>query len=288
MSVISKILFPVDFSALCVAMGPSVQRAAAIFNARVTLVHVIDPASYNGFEIISRAMSDIEEDHRLAAEQKLAEFLADEFPAADSERIVATGDAATRIARIAREGAYGLIMMPTHAGIFRQMLLGSTAAKVLNDADIPVLTSRHAETLTPRPLGHREWLCAIGLSADSERVVRHAARAAAEVHANLTLLHAIPNAGLDSSVLLDVEEHQLAAERAEAAERIAELQRKAGSNAKVRIVIGPVKEALIEAARRSDADALILGRNPHHGGVGRLRDLTYSMIRDSPFPVLSL
>jgi hypothetical protein len=42
--------------------------------------------------------------------------------------------------------------MPTHTGTFRRMLLGSTTAKVLNDADCLVLTSTHAETIAPRPL----------------------------------------------------------------------------------------------------------------------------------------
>ena len=41
------------------------------------------------------------------------------------------------------------------------LLLGSTAAKVINDADCPVLTSTHAEVIAPRPLHHRDWLCAI-------------------------------------------------------------------------------------------------------------------------------
>jgi len=33
---------------------------------------------------------------------------------------------------------------------------------------------------------------------------------------------------------------------------------------------------------------LVIGRSPHPGAVGRLRDLTYAMIRDSPFPVISV
>ena len=32
----------------------------------------------------------------------------------------------------------------------------------------------------------------------------------------------------------------------------------------------------------------MIGRNPHPGATGRLRDLTYTMVRDSPFPVLSI
>ena len=74
------------------------------------------------------------------------------------------------------------------------MLLGSTTAKVLNDADCMVMTTQHAETISPRPLEHREWVCAIGLSADSERVLRIASQLAEAAQANLSLIHAIPAA----------------------------------------------------------------------------------------------
>jgi hypothetical protein len=74
----------------------------------------------------------------------------------------------------------------------------------------------------------------------------------------------------------------------QARERIAELQRKIGSRAPVRIAIGPIKQALLEAAGRFDADVLIIGRAPQADPHGRVRDLTYAIVRDSPFPVLSI
>jgi len=178
--------------------------------------------------------------------------------------------------------------MPTHAGIFRRMLIGSTTAKVLNDADSPVVTSRHAETIAPRPLEHREWLCTIGLDEDSERVLRYAHQAAAEAHSNLHIIHAIQSIDRNLPIQLDLDEHIQSEERKQARERIDDLQRRVGSQVPVRIVVGPIKEALIEAARQFDADALIIGRSPLSGTHGRLRDLTYAIVRDSPFPVLSI
>src|SRR6516164_9877210 len=82
--------------------------------------------------------------------------------------------------------------MPTHAGSFRRMLLGSTTAKVLNDADCPVLTTQHAQAVVPRPMEHREWVCAIGLGANSEGLLRYASRAAAAARARLSVIHAVP------------------------------------------------------------------------------------------------
>jgi hypothetical protein len=55
-----------------------------------------------------------------------------------------------------------------------------------------------------------------------------------------------------------------------------------------RIVIGPIKDALTEAARSLGADALVIGRSPQPGALGWLRDLTYAVVRDAPCPVLSV
>lgn len=287
MGIISNILFPVDFSPSCVAMGPYVKRAAAIASARVSLIHVFDPRSYSGVEEYVRGPVEIAEEHRELARKRLDAFLHREFPPAHHARILESGDVAAKITATARKG-YDLIMMPTHAGAFRRMLLGSTTAKVLNDADCPVETSRHVETIAPRPMEHREWLCVIGLSPDSERVLRFAHQASQQAGAHLSLLHAIPSADPGLPVQLDLEEQLQSEERRAARERIEELQRRVGSKAQVRIAIGPVKDALVEAMRRSDADAVIIGRSPQPGAQGRLRDLTYSIVRDSPFPVISV
>ena len=287
MGLITSILFPVDFSPSCIAMAPYVKRAATLFDAKVSLIHVFDPASYNGFELYLRRAPEIAGEHQTIGRNRINSFLRTEFPISERPRILVAGDAATEIAVAARSG-FDLTIMPTHAGTFRRMLLGSTTAKVLNDADCPVLTSRHAETIAPRPLGHREWLCTIGLGEDSERVLRYAHQAAAKARGNLQIIHAVQTTDPDFPVQLELEEQIQFDEIQKAGQRIADLQRSVGSNAPVRIVAGPVKEALLEAARRFDADALIIGRSPQSGAHGRIRDLTYAIVRDSPFPVLSV
>jgi len=288
MSSIASILYPVDFSPSCIAMAPYVKRAAALLEARVSLVHVVDPTGYNGLQLYVRPISEVSEEHLAIGRDRLDSFLTAEFPTAEFPRILTSGDAATEIARVAREDRFDLIIMPTHSGIFRQMLLGSTTAKVINDADCPVLTSRHAQTIAPRPLEHREWLCAVGLSSNSERVLRFASQVAAQAHGKLSIIHAVQAGETDLPIQLDLREEIRSAERQEANRRIADLQQKIGLAAPVRIAVGQVKEALLEAAREADADALIIGRSHQPGAHGRMRDLTYAMVRDSPFPVLSV
>ena len=288
MTTTQNILFPVDFSPSCVAMAAYVKRAAAIFGARVTLVHVFDLYSHDGFQLYVRPLSEVAEEQQNLARDNLDSFLKSKFPLAECPRILSSGDAAAQIVQLAKTGRFDLIIMPTHAGLFRRMLLGSTTAKVLNDADCPVLTTQHAETISPRQLEHREWVCAIGLDADSERVLRYASQAAGAVHANLTLVYVIPASGPDLPVELDLEERLQSVKRQAAIRRIEELQSAAGSHALVSIAIGPIRDMLIEAARRLRADVLVIGRSPQSGVLGRLRDLSYAVARDAPCPVLSV
>lgn len=287
MGLISNILFPVSFSQSCLAMGAYVKRVAAIFGARVSMIHVFDSASHNGLELYVRIPEEIAQEHEEIARKRLDSFLHSEFPVSLCPRILASGDVASQIALNARDG-FDLIIMPTHAGVFRRMLLGSVTAKVLNDVECPVLTSEHAEHVAPRPIAHREMICAVGLGESSERVLRYAHQLAAQAHANLRIIHAIQAADSHASSQLAFEERVQSEERQEAHERIDALQRRVGSQAPVRIAAGPIKQALVEAAQQSDADVLIIGRDSQPGVQGRLRDLTYAMVRDSPYPVLSV
>ena len=288
MTTIQNIVFPVDFSPSCIAMAAYVKRAAAMFDAKVTLVHVFDLYSHDAFQLYVRPLSEVTEEQQNLARDKLDSFLESEFPLGESPRVLLSGDAATQITHLARTNGFDLIIMPTHAGLFRRTLLGSTTAKVLNHADCPVLTTQHAETISPRQLEHREWLCAIGLDSDSQRVLRHADQVAQSVHANLTLIHVIPASGPDVPIELDLEKRLQSAKGKEATRRIAALQSAAGSRAQATVAIGPIRDMLTEAARRLRADALVIGRSPQSGVVGRLRDLNYAIARDAPCPVLSV
>lgn len=259
MGLITNILFPITFSHSCIAMGTYVKRVAAIFGARASIIHVFDSASHNGLELYVRAPDDIAQEHEELARERLDSFLQSEFPVSQYPRILVSGDVASQIALNARNG-FDLIIMPTHAGIFRRMLLGSMTAKVLNDVDCPVVTSEHAEKVAPRPIAHRELLCAIGLGENSERILRYAHQLSVEAHATLRIVHAVQAADSVVSSSLAVGQQAQSEERQNTHERIDELQRKVGSRAPIRIVFGPIKQALLEAARQSDADALIIGR----------------------------
>jgi nucleotide-binding universal stress UspA family protein len=273
---IDRILFPVDFSPSCASMAPFVQKAATLFRSSVTLLHVCDVMSRNGFELYVRSPQEIAETHLCVAQGELESFLASEFPQATCRRILRSGEAVAEIMDVARTEDIDLIIMPTHAGQFRRLVLGSTTAEVLAQADCPVLTTKHAETIVPTPMEHRVWVCAVSLSCDSERILTFASRAAATAGAKLSVIHVI-----------DAHDPIEAVEKS-ARRRMAKLVQRVGWEGEIKIAVGSRKQALLEAAQTCDADLMVLGRTLGSGLFDQNHTLSYELIRDAPCPVVSV
>jgi nucleotide-binding universal stress UspA family protein len=165
--------------------------------------------------------------------------------------------------------------MPTHGyGRFRRFILGSNTAKVLHDADCPVWTGVHMEDASAMPsIAIRNILCAVDLGPQSSRALAWAAGLAREFDARLTLLHAMP-CGPDVGL--------------SAGEELRMLQGTAGAKADVLLESGEPAKAICDAAGRLRADVLVIGRGSAAGVYGRLRTNAYSIIRQSPCPVVSV
>lgn len=285
---IKDILFPVDFSPACTAMSGFVKRAAAMFGAQVTLLHVCDLTSHNGFELYCRPPSEIAEDHRRIAQDKLNKFLRADFPEEECSRLLLTGPAARSIIECAWNGRFDLIVMPTHAGNFRRMFLGSTTASVLNEASCPVLTTQHAETISPRPLEHRVWACALSLGPDSERVLRRASEEAGTIGAKLLLIHVQDFNTREPAAGLPHEKEPASHHAEQARQRLEEMCKTVGAAPDLVLGSGEIRESLLETVNIASADVLIIGRKLQTSAPSRMSGLAYELIRDSPCPVLSV
>ena len=86
MTTIENLLFPADFSPSCVAMAAYVKRAAVIFGARVTLVHVFDLYSHDALQLYVRPLSEVAEEQQNLARNKLDSFLKSEIPDGECPR----------------------------------------------------------------------------------------------------------------------------------------------------------------------------------------------------------
>ena len=119
-------------------------------------------------------------------------------------------------------------------------------------------------------------------------MLRYACQATAEAHFNLHIVHAIQLSDPVVPVLVEDDEQAPSSGTRLVRQRVADLQKKVGSDAPVHIVLGSINEGLLEAARRVDADVLMIGRSSQSGDDGIIAGLTYSIVRHSPCPVMSI
>jgi nucleotide-binding universal stress UspA family protein len=257
---LKRILFPVDFSRRSHGAAAYVEALAGRFEAQLILLHVIEPAPYNG---------TLAEEPPITR-QSFLKFFGSDLNYINVETVVERGEAASKIVECSVARQVDLIMMPTQGlGTFRRLIIGSSVAKVLHDADCPVWTGVHLEDAPPLEKVHTERvLCAVDLQRPSVRVLEWASQLAKEYQAELTLLHVSSNP--------------------EAPDALAELQRSVGSNAALRVREGDPAKVVAETARELKADLLVIGRRAEIGILGRLEVTAYSIIRQSPCPVVSV
>jgi nucleotide-binding universal stress UspA family protein len=264
----SGLLVPVDFSERAAPAARYAKSLAAQFDSPLVLLHAVPPLELIEFSGPTIADLSIERERR--AREQLDAFLAGELPTPPVTRVVEPGDPAAVIVREAHERA-GLIVMPTHGyGRFRRFILGSTTAKVLHDADCPVWTGVHLENAPAASVPLRRILCAVDLGPQSSKTLAWAASLAAQFAARLTLMHVALGA-------------------ADAARReIERLLSFVHAGAEPLIETGDPPATICSAAGRLAADVLVIGRGSAAGVFGRLRANSYSIIRQSPCPVVSV
>jgi nucleotide-binding universal stress UspA family protein len=287
---VSKILVPVDFSERAFSAVRYARNLACHFHAELTLLHVLPPIPYamGGFEFGGVVMTDAFTDRLTEARQELDEFLANELFGMKVNRLVLEGDPAQIIVEHAHGAGVDLIVIPTHGyGPFRRFLLGSVAAKVLHDADCPVLTGVHLEQgqiLEPVPL--HKVLCAVDLGPQSEKVIRWADQMAQEFQGELVVVHAISLGETHSEEIFGPEWRVALKERVR--EKLNDLM--AGVSTKATIVTESRNPAEVvnSAAQRYHSDLAVIGRSEAAGMFGRLRTNAYSIIRQAPCPVVSV
>jgi nucleotide-binding universal stress UspA family protein len=286
----SNILFPVDLSPQSRAAVPFVRAMAKRFHAPVTALHVLEipPPWFGPPELIPfEAFVDtprLLEDRR----HTLSAFLADGFIGVAIEGCVQQGDPAAVITRIAHQKHSSLVMMPTHGyGVIRSLLLGSVTAKVLHDAECPVWTAGRLDAMKTDPeQPWREILCAISADARDVPLLRWAAQFAEEQSAPLRLVHGV--GGFEPEPKYAEEDPLRDFLFGVAEERIAKLQKEAGTNLEVSMEAGSAARVVREIALQRHADLLIVGRGLIQKPLGRLRSNDYAIIRDAPCPVISI
>jgi len=285
-----RILTPVDFSERSVGAARYAEALARHFGAESTLLHVLPPPHYefSSMEVGGALVNELFEARTAQVKKELETFLAGECPGWNPRRVLLEGDPAREIVEYARANNVDLIVMPTHGyGPFRRFILGSVTAKILHDADCPVWTGVHlGEAPGQSRIEFKTVMVAVDLGLQSEKVLSWAAAVANSYGARLILVHSLHCAEGPSGEPQDQDWHHRLTSQARA--EIDKLQQTVSSAAEVMIENGDAPEAVCCAARQVQADLLVIGRGSAAGVFGRLRANAYSIIRQSPCPVVSV
>lgn len=141
---IRSILLPTDFSDCGNYALQYASSLARTFGASIICVHVIEPmvpsAGYSGMTE-PLPIADITEQLEDSAERELPKLAeCEECAGLEVEEVIAHGEAASEIVRVAKERNVDLIVVSSHGrtGLGR-ILFGSTAEAIVRHASCPVL-----------------------------------------------------------------------------------------------------------------------------------------------------
>jgi nucleotide-binding universal stress UspA family protein len=287
---LAKILLPIDFSDRSHRAARYVARLSTHFGSEITVLHVLPPPPYEfaALELGGAAMNELYSARSRQVRAALDTALSADLGNATVKRLLLEGDPAREIVACAHSGHFDVILMPTHGyGPFRRFILGSVTAKVLHDADCPVWTGLHLPEAAPMGADcFRNVLVAVSLSPHSAQQLKWAVWLAASWDARLWLVHVAQAGDGNSKGHASSKSRQDAIEQAKA--EIARLIEPTGASLDVLVEGGDVPSAVCDAASRVAAGVLVIGRGSAAGIFGRLQANAYSIIRQSPCPVLSV
>jgi len=158
-----KILVPVTYSSITPFVIEWARRVHDASNAEVVIIHVVGSAVLSHVLSMSSVTKDevpseteIDEIFSEDKDRWTEEFVAAGIPANCITSEVVFGEVSRAILAAADSHRADLVVMGSHAGPLRRILLGSAASAVLREADIPVLVVVEPENseLVNRELVH--------------------------------------------------------------------------------------------------------------------------------------
>jgi len=131
------ILVPVENGETDQTILRHIRPLARLTNAKLMLVHVADGWVARNYEQLK-----LQESEEMRGDREYLNHLENELRAEGFEvrSVLAMGEPATEIIKLAREEPIELIAMATHGhGLVGDIVYGSTADKVRHSVDVPVL-----------------------------------------------------------------------------------------------------------------------------------------------------
>jgi nucleotide-binding universal stress UspA family protein len=293
---IRRILCPVDFSDASHHALDHAVMIAGWYRARLTALHVRNPAFLIEPPILFAEMGDVPLATLEDIEARLHEWLAPARAAGiDCDVMAAEGNRpAVAIAEHATSLAADVMVLGTHGRSgFERLMLGSVTEKVVRSVACPVITVPPPGVATSR-LPFKRLLCGIDFSEPSLAALRYGFSIARESGAHVTLMHVaeFPHVyEIPSERSFDLARYRHAVQE-EAERQLRQLVTddvREWSEPETRVVFGKPYEQILGAATKDRDDLIVLGVH----GRNRLDQMlfgstTNQVVRRATSPVLTL
>ncbi len=277
---ISKVLFPVDFSLVSeYVFSTCIPRFFSTGVAKeLVLIHVVDTSAW----------SEVLEKLQMSAKEKLDKF-ANELKGIGinvSKTIVRLGTPALEIAKVAEEEDVDLIFVPSKGEhILRDMFLGSTASNIARVSTKPVLLVKY-EWDKARHMVKCIWdarrvfdkpIIALDFSSCSDSIVE-AVKSLFEDYIKEGILYHVIDYGKPDETK-ELSEHAL--------KKLEEYAKRFKFQSEIEVGVGVASNAILNEAVIKGATVIVVGKR----GRGILKDLLLGstadgVIRKSMLPVL--
>lgn len=278
------------------ATVPYVTDMTRHFSAELTLVHAyaLRPA-FVGRDIenvlvyndLAYADPTVSAEARRAEEEQLREFADKMFPGQQVQTMAEEGEPGSAIHRVLEHQGSDLVMMPTRGcGVLRRFLLGSVTAKVLHDVSAAVWTGIGSAITEHAPaVPYKSVICALDDTEEAEAVLRAAAALAKSYQAKLALVHVLET----PPATLEIDFTPYRKDLIDAAHaHLRDLKARLNLDVPDLVIDAGISDGIREEVTRAKADLVVVGRGHDQGIISRVWSRLYSIVRDSPCPVMSI
>ena len=283
---LTKIMVLTDFSEVSELALQYSMALARRYDARVYLTHVITPEAY---QLAEPGLAEMTyEKMRQAAEQSFRHILVSgKMRGVPHETLLYEGALWPTVERLIQEREIDLVVSGTHGrGDFKKVVIGSVAEEVFRQAGCAVLTvGPKARKQAPHEVDLNDILFATDFGPGAARAAQYAFSLAQEHSARLTVLHVVEEA----AAYTREGEEQL---RKVNIARMKEFMPPESENwckVEFRVAFGAAVEEILEEARETQADLIIMGAKTRKTFAGHAPlTVAYNIVTKAKCPVLTV
>jgi len=284
---LANILVATDFSGVSDRALDYALALARRYEAHVTVAHVIDAESEM---VLAPEMAvNTRESIYAAAEEAMGQILiSGRLRGVEHDTVVQEGSLWPTLETLITKHKADLVVVGTHRlGGLKKMLLGSGAEQILRQAKCPVLTvGPGVAGEPPKEAEFKTILFATNFGLAAEREAAYAFSLAQEHGAKVILLHVV-------SRVDDYSEPSLATRTDAVQKQMAELVppgSEAWCKTEMRIAIGEPVAGILQVARETKADLLVIGAKRKKGftAAHAVNTKAYRLVGGAPCPVLTV